>query len=216
MKLRLVAVTATAIGMLSTGGLLSACSSGPASPTVPSLSGSAGASTGATENLNAANGDGSAARRTALHNAAECIRQHGAPRYQDPVLTADGRVYTDERALYEALDETQMQALETACGELIRAARFSPGDQAPPPPKLIQAGVKSAQCMRANGLPNWKDPTVNSHFTPGHGFGMDPEAVAHVAGDAKQDPTVRRAHDACRSILDEEARQSSLGSLGDA
>ena len=141
MRLRLAAVAAVAAVAIGAG-VLGACGDPPASPRVPSLSGGNGASSRGTDKdnsgrvLNGTTGDASAARRTALHNAAECIRQHGAPRYQDPVLTADGRVYTDERALYDAVDETQMQTLETACGELIRAARFSPGDQAPPPPKL--------------------------------------------------------------------------------
>jgi hypothetical protein len=211
-KLRLAAVAAIAIG----AGVLGACGSRSASPSVPSLAGSNGgrnSSSGAGAGLNAVTGDASAARRAALHKAADCIRQHGAPKYQDPVLTPDGRVYTDERTLHEAVDEAGLTAIETACGDLIRAAKFSPDDQAPPPPKLIQAGVRSAQCMRSHGLPDYKDPTVNSRFTPGHGFGMDPGALP--AG-GKQDPTVQRALEACRSILDEEARQSSLGSLANA
>ncbi|WP_406045687.1 hypothetical protein OG799_15125 [Micromonospora sp. NBC_00898] len=211
MKLHPVAVAATMI-------TLSACSKASSSPGVPSLpAGSGRPSTGSSANPNAVTGDGSAARRTALHNAAECIRQHGAPRYQDPVLTADGRVYTDEFAVFSSLNETQLDALETACGELIRAAEFAPGDQAPPPPKLVQAGVKSAECFRAHGLPDYKDPTVNSHFIPGKGFGLDASGIPGAGqGDAKQNPTVRDAITACRSVLDEEARLSSLGSLADA
>jgi hypothetical protein len=211
MKLRLVAVPAIAI-------TLGGCGQAPSSPTVPSLpQASAGASAGASANPNGVTGDGSAARRTALHNAAECIRQHGAPRYQDPVLTADGRVYTDELTLFDSLDETQLAAVETACGELIRAAKFSPGDQAPPPPKLVQAGVRSAECFRAHGLPDYKDPTVNSRFTPGKGFGLDASGIPGAGqGDAKQNPTVQQALTACRSVLNEESRLSSLGSLADA
>jgi hypothetical protein len=211
MKPRLVAVTAIAIAL---GG----CGKAPSSPSVPSLPrGSGGPSTSSSTNPNGATGDGSAARRTALHNAAECIRQHGAPRYQDPILTADGRVYTDELGLHESLGETQLAAVEAACGELIRAARFDPDDQAPPPPKLVQAGVRSAECLRAHGLPDYKDPTVNSRFTPGKGFGLDASGIPGAGqGDAKQNPIVRQALTACRSVLDEEARLSSLGSLGNA
>jgi hypothetical protein len=215
-KLRLAAVAAVAIGT----GLLGACGHRPASPSVPTLAGSHGASgasggTGKDDSgrvLNGTTGDASAARRTALHKAADCIRQHGAPNYQDPVLTTDGRVYTDEVALRN-LDEAASAAIETACGEMIRAAKFSPDDQAPPPPKLIQAGVKSAQCMRSHGLPDYKDPTASSPFAPGKGFGLDSTSIP-AAG--KQDPTVQRALTACRSILDEEARLSTLGSLADA
>ena len=148
------------------------------------------------------------ARKNALHAAAECVRQHGIPTYKDPVLTADGHVYTDSRSMHEA-DGTTVAAVVQACHDAIIAAELVPDQQAPAPPKLVQAGVKAAQCMRANGLPNFHDPTANDDFTPGHGFGLHPE---DLPGD-KTDPTVQHALQACRSVLDDEARVSSLGSL---
>jgi hypothetical protein len=63
--------------------------------------------------------------------------------------------------------------------------------------------------MRSNGLPNFRDPTANDEFTPGHGFGMHPE---DLPGD-KDDPIVSHALDTCRPLLDAEARASSLGNL---
>jgi hypothetical protein len=210
-KRRLVVVMAAA---LSLGTLVTACSDKPASPGVPTLGGGAGAPSASAGggNPNVANGDGSAERRSKLHAAAQCIRENGAPNYQDPVLTADGRVYTDEVGLRE-LDEPEMEALQTACAELIRAANFGIADQAPPPPAVIRAGVKSAECLRAHGLPNVKDPTANSPFIPGKGFGLNPD---ELPADGKQDPTVQRALTECRSILDEEQRVSSLGNLTNA
>jgi hypothetical protein len=150
------------------------------------------------------------ARKNALHAAADCIRRHGIPTYTDPVLTADGHVYTDARSLQDA-DENTVQAVVQACTNLILAAQLVPDGQAPAPPKLVQAGVKAAQCMRANGLPNYHDPTANSLFTPGHGFSIQ---AGDLPGD-KTDPTVQHAAQACRSVLDAEARASSLGSLGE-
>jgi hypothetical protein len=206
---------AVSVGLISLG-TAGACTAEPSSPTVPRLAGShsAGTATGGDrpQNLNAVGGDSSAERRAALHAAAQCIREHGAPRYADPLLTADGYVYTDDVALRD-LGETQLTAIDTACENLIRAARFSMRDQGPPPPKLIAAGVKSATCMRANGLPNIKDPTVDRSFVPGKGFGLDP---AGIPAGGKENPTVRRALEACRSVLDDEARLSSLGNLGNA
>ncbi|MGW4947975.1 hypothetical protein ACWEOZ_41025 [Actinoplanes sp. NPDC004185] len=212
-RYRVAAAVCAALAGLSTAG---ACSDEPATPTVPRLAvgGSAGTGegTGEQQNPNAVGGDSSARRRARLHAAAQCIREHGAPRYQDPLLTADGYVYTDDVALRD-VEQPQMTAIEAACGDLIRAATFSMRDQGPPPPRLIQAGVKSAQCLRANGLPKVKDPTVDSRFAPGKGFGLDP---AGIPAGGKQDPTVRRALEACRSVLDEEAAMSSLGNLGNA
>jgi hypothetical protein len=210
-KRRLVAVAAAvlSVGVWATTG----CERQPSSPGIPTLGGSASATTDTgNSNPNAANGDGSTERRTRLHAAAQCIREHGAPNYQDPVLTADGRVYTDVVALRD-LDDEKLEAIRTACGELIRAANFAMDDQAPPPPALVQAGVRSAECLRANGLPNVKDPTASSPFVPGKGFGLDPDGIP-AAG--KLDPTVQRALTACRRILDEEATASSLGSLAHA
>ena len=196
---------------------LSACSDHSSSPTVPHLStsGGGGATTGSAEgkdNPNAVGGDASAGRRAKLHAAADCIRRHGAPQYQDPVLTADGYVYTDDVALRD-IDDPQLDAITTACQSLIHAANFSMRDQGPPPPELIQAGVRSAQCLRSNGLPDFKDPTANTSFSPGKGFGLDGSAIP--AG-GKQNPIVQRALHACRRILDEEASVSSLGNLGHA
>jgi hypothetical protein len=200
------------IGLISLGA--AACSDGPPAPTVPRLSGSAatGTVTGDTDNPNAVAGDNSAARRAKLHTAAQCIREHGAPQYQDPLLTSDGYIYTDEVAL-RGLEQPQLTAIDEACRELIRAANFAISDQGPPPPKMIAAGVKSAECMRANGLPDFQDPTVDTPFSPGKGFGLN---VQSMPAAGKRDPAVRRALQACRKLLDEEAALSSLGNLGNA
>lgn len=208
---RFLVATAAVAALVVLGG----CSDPPPAPTVPQLAGSSGGTgkgSGGAGNPNAVAGDGSAERRARLHAAGDCIRKHGAPRYQDPLLTADGFVYTDDVALRD-LDGPELDALQAACRDLIRAAAFSMRDQGPPPPKLIQAGVKSAQCLRANGLPGVKDPTADRRFSPGKGFGLDPDSIP--AG-GKQNPVVKRALTACRAVLDEEAQVSSLGNLGHA
>jgi hypothetical protein len=210
-----MAVAATTL-LISMGG----CAGGPSAPIVPQLatsggpnaSAGAGAPTENEDNPNAVAGDGSVARRAKLHTAAQCIRQHGAQTYQDPVLTADGYVYTDDVSLRD-LSGDQLTAISNACQELIHAANFAIRDQGPPPPALIQAGVKSAQCLRANGLTNKKDPTAQSHFTPGKGFGLSSD---EVPPGGKENPIFRRAVQACRPILDAESAASSLGNLGHA
>lgn len=185
---------------------------GTGAPTAPAASGAGGAKGGDGKDYTPTGaGPTGEARRQALHAAAECIRQHGIPTYQEPVLTADGHVYTDARSMQDASDDT-LHAVQDACKQLIDAAQFEPDQQAPAPPALVQAGVKAAECLRANGLPNVKDPTSSTRFTPGHGFGLSRD---ELPGD-KTDPTVQRAFQACRALLDQETRQSSLGSLGSA
>jgi hypothetical protein len=218
--MRRLAVAAAAT-ILTVG--IAACSHDPAAPSVPHLAGSAGSTAGdsrasagpddnSDDNPNAVAGDASAQRRAKLHTAAECVRQHGATGYQDPILTADGYVYTDDVAL-RALSGPQLDTITTVCQSLIHAANFSVRDQGPPPPELIRAGVRSAQCMRAHGLPDFKDPTVHSRFSTGKGFGLTSD---EIPPGGKQNPTLQQAIAACRTILDEEARLSSLGNLGHA
>jgi hypothetical protein len=153
-----------------------------------------------------------------LHAAALCIRSHGVPTYQDPVLTANGQVYTDARSIQdlnkeEAHEQSVIDGIRHACGSLIATAGFQPPDEAPAPPPLVRAGVRAADCLRTNGLPNYRDPTSATPFTPGHGFGLTADELPNNGALGKQDPAVQRAFTACRSLLDEQIRQSDLTHL---
>ena len=190
--------------------ILTACSSTHSGSGVPSL--------GAV----ATHGHGgySTTRVAQLHAAAQCIRSHGVPSYQDPVLTAEGQVYTDSRSIQDlgakssrAQQDAMINAIRQACGALMTAAGFQPDDEAPAPPALVQAGVRSAQCLRANGLPNMRDPNSASPFTPGHGFGLSADELPNNGALGKQDPAVQHAFTACRSVLDDEIRASELSAL---
>jgi hypothetical protein len=161
---------------------------------------------------NSSSGQSSGNQSARLKAAADCIRSHGAPGYQDPVVDPGGQVYTDSRTI-QNLSTSQMDAIEQACHSLIAAAGFSPADEAPATPALIAAGVKSAQCLRANGLPNYKDPTSSSPFTPGHGFGLRASEMPNNGALGKADPALQRAFTACRKQLDAEVKASDLGSL---
>src|SRR5262245_33451253 len=91
---------------------LAACGSSHHSAGVPSLPGSGGgAATGAGAGAPSSGASKSAMSRphvgystsrvAQLHAAAQCIRSHGVPSYQDPVLTPDGHVYTDSRSIQD-------------------------------------------------------------------------------------------------------------------
>ncbi len=193
-------VIVTAVAVCSLVVLLAGCTSGPSSD-VPHLGGGS---------TNAA-GSG-AAQPEKLHAAADCIRSHGVPDYQDPAVDASGHVYTDSRSLQNVSD-TQSRAIEQACSSLIAAAGFSPTDEPPAPPALVAAGVKAAQCLRANGLPNYRDPKSSTPFTPGHGFGLSADEIPNNGALGKQDPALQRAFKACRKQLDAEVLASSLSAL---
>jgi hypothetical protein len=192
--------------------LLAGCAGrGPGSPAVPTAAQpSGGAAAGRGNAAPGAASQGGAARAAALHAAAQCIRQHGIPSYADPVLTSDGRVYSDRRSIQDA-SPAPLSAIQQACGALAARAGLNPEDEPPAPPQLIEVGVRAAQCMRAHGLPNDADPSARTPYTPGHGFGM---TGAEMPAGGKASPVYQRAAQACRSLLDDEIRASTLSSLG--
>lgn len=192
-----LAVLATAFAVLALA--LGGCTSG-SGPTVPVL-GSARATSGTGTD-----------RVAAIHAVAECIRSHGAPTYSEPVLDAEGHVYSDRRSL-DNLSRGTLSDLEHSCGALAAAAGFSPSDEPPAPPALVAAGVHSAQCLRQNGMPTMHDPTSSSTYTPGHGFGLRAQDLPNNGRLGKTDPAVQRAFHACRTVLDAEIRASELTSL---
>ena len=188
--------------------LLAGCgSSGSSSPGVPALSQAAGHGTAS---QGPAGQGSSSARAAALHAAAQCIRQHGIPSYQDPVLTPSGQVYTDSRSFDDA-PQSVVNAIQQACGTLAAQAGLNPDSEPPAPPQLVQAGVRSAECLRAHGLTNMQDPTAQTPYTPGHGFGLN---ASEVPAGGKANPIFRHAAQACQSVLHTEIQASTLASLG--
>jgi hypothetical protein len=178
-----------------------------ASPTVPSLSQSAAA---AQRNGGQVGVGSGAARASALHAAAQCIRQHGIPGYADPVLTPGGQVYSDSRSIQDA-SQSVFAAVLRACQTLLAQANLNPGNEPPAPPQLVQAGVRAAECLRAHGLPNVHDPTARSPYTPGHGFGMN---RSEMPAGGKASPVWLHARQACDAQVTAEIQASTLASLG--
>jgi hypothetical protein len=178
--------------------VLAGCGGAP-SPAVPGLT-SGGSSSSSPD------------RAVKLKSAADCIRSHGAPTYQDPVVGSNGQVYTDARSIQD-LSDSQMTVIEGACGALIASAGFSPADEAPATPALVAAGVNAARCLRTNGLPDYRDPTSSTPFTPGHGFSVASDEIPNSGALGKKDPTFQRAMTACRTLLDAEVKASELASL---
>lgn len=190
------------IATLAGGLLLAGCaSSGSSSPGVPALSQGQAADQGS---------QGSSARAAALHAAAQCIRQHGIPSYADPVLTASGQVFTDARSIQDA-PQSVLDGVQQACAALAARAGLVPDAEPPAPPQLVEAGVHAAECQRAHGLPNVQDPTAQTPYTPGHGFGL---TANEVPAGGKSSQGFQEAESACHALVDAEIRASTLASLG--
>jgi hypothetical protein len=214
------AATALLVFASGLGGV--ACGSSPSSsPTVPAAA--SGATSGSASGSAKGAGSGSAkgsgkqlldippGRSTpeAVAAAVRCIRDHGIPGYKDPVITPDGAVYTDLRSFEDAPQSTATEVVRS-CRALLVRAHLDPGSVPPAPPALVQAGVKTAQCARAHGLPNMHDPNAESPYTPGHGFGHPADEVT----GGKDSPGFQAFATACRGVIDAEIKASSLASLG--
>ncbi len=199
------------IAALAGGLLLAGCGgSATSSPGVPALSQAASqGSAGQGSQSQGSQSQGSSTRAAALHAAAQCIRQHGVPSYADPVLTASGQVYSDSRSMQDA-PQSVLDAVQQTCGTLAARAGLNPSSEPPAPPQLVEAGVRSAECLRAHGLPNVHDPTAQTAYTPGHGFGF---TRGEIPAGGKLDPAYQAAAHACRALLDAEIRASTLASL---
>ncbi|HEY4023826.1 MAG TPA: hypothetical protein VGM75_34440 [Pseudonocardiaceae bacterium] len=182
------------------GLLVAGCGAAAPSDGVPSL--------GGTSTQAAGGGD----QAHALHAAAQCIRDHGVPKYQDPVVAPDGSVYTDQRSLEDASGDNRnfFDTIRTACQSQFLAANFNPSTEPKATPTMVAAGVRAAECMRAHGMTHFSDPTANSTFTPGHGFGI---SAGEIPAGGKADPTFQRAASACRALIDAEINASTLSSL---
>jgi hypothetical protein len=193
------AVVTLAAPMLAVLGLLGAGCSSDASPaSVPSLSSAVGSQSAG------------GSRAADLHAATQCIRQHGIPAYADPVLTPSGGVYSDRRAVQDA-PQSVLSAVQATCGSVLAQAQLNPLHEPPAPPQLVQAGVRAARCMRVHGLPNDADPTANTPYTPGHGFGL---SRGEVPAGGKLSHGFQQAIHACQRLGAAEIRASTLSSLG--
>jgi hypothetical protein len=163
---------------------LTACSSGSSPPQVASL-GSSGATGSAS--------GGGAARSTASRPAgnatqlldtwAACMRSHGDPTQTDPTIDTDKVIHITMRNVSAALSD-EAHGSTGPCNKYELAAENAlRGGQPPPQAPSLAAQLKFAQCMRANGVPNYPDPS-GSDDTNLRGAGIDTSTPAYQ--DANQ------------------------------
>jgi hypothetical protein len=165
-----VLVAAGAIGLAACGG-----STPPHVASLGTSNGSAGATTttvptGGTTEL--------------LDEWAACMRRHGDPNQVDPTVDTD-------KVIDVTLPEGYTQGLHGAttggaCGAYMRAAQTALRGGEPPPPPDPATALKFAQCMRANGIPDYPDPSGSGqsavHATAGSD--LDPDNPTFQAASA--------------------------------
>jgi hypothetical protein len=174
--------------------LTAACSSGPATLGVATLT--AAAPTGASS------APAVAAATPDAMKYAQCMRAHGVPDFPDPV---DGGFHITSGPGSD-LDpgSAQFAAADTAC------KAFSPEDRAAGgtvDPQAQAAALKYAACIRSHGVPSYPDPVFVG--------GSIREAVRAGTGADPNSPQFIAAQQACQS-LQPFAAQASTGTGGAA
>ncbi len=135
---------AVAITVMTTAGLLAACSSSPAS-----------ARSG--HSASAANTGASAITASAVRYAA-CIRSHGVPEYPDPNSAGQLPKITPANEAQLGVSDSRFQQAQAACQPLWP---YQGPTEAQQQQELTYA-LTFARCMRSHGVPNWPDPTTES------------------------------------------------------
>ena len=170
---------------------LAACSGGTASsPHVASLGNS---STGVPSPVGSSgHGSGRSATRLSrgdptqlLDQWAACIRRRGDPGQTDPTIDANKVIHIVMPANMPPEVSSEVHGSTGPCSnyELAAESALRGGHPAPQGPSQV-ALVKYSECMRANGVPKYPDPTGDT--TNFQGTGVDPNS-----------PIVQRANDVC-------------------
>jgi hypothetical protein len=125
---------------------------------------------------------------------AKCMRANGVPNFPDPGGNGNGGMVIQTRAgTPQNLTVNGVKVSSPAFqGAMQRCHSELPGGGTPPPLSASRraAMLKFAQCMRANGLPSFPDPS----FGPGGRIGLK---VGPQGGLDPNSPAFRQAQAAC-------------------
>jgi hypothetical protein len=161
-----------------------ACGGGSGStPGVASLGTGSGNGSGAS----AASGSNSNATQL-LDEWATCIRSHGDPNQADPAIDNDDDIEIYMINVPKAL-ENQVHGMTGPCSNYLAAASKELSGGQPQPTDNPVQDAKFAECMRANGYPNYPDPGTNGE-TNFQGTGIDPNSSAIQPATKKCDNEV--------------------------
>jgi hypothetical protein len=170
---------------------LAACSSGSGTPGVASLGGGNGATSGSGSPAT----PGPTGNPTQLLDEwATCMRSHGFPSLADPTIDANKVIHL---IIPPGITGSAPLAYEKSSAygpcnpDLVAASTALGGGQAAKKPDTAQL-EKFSQCMRANGIADFPDPTAKGlFFTPSPGTDLDPN-----------NPTFQHAQKKCAGQAD--------------
>jgi len=121
-----------------------------------------------------------------------CMRHHGVPNFPDLVMSPNGSAVPVGPVPIDKNSPT-VQAARSDCRSIL------PGGPAPSPTitfttKDQVAYLKAAACMRAHGVPDFRDPVFSGNSVR---FPMPPGMNANIANS----PTFLSAREICEKLL---------------
>jgi hypothetical protein len=173
---RLWRISPLAVALAAVALAAAACGGGSSDPSAHS-----GSSTSAPANSSGTSPSGSASSADAF---SACMRSHGVPNFPDP--NSQGQfTYSPGSGIDPS--SPQFQSAEKACESIAPSAPSSGSSTN----QNANAFLKYAACMRANGVPNFPDPTIsNGHVQMSLPSGVDTSS-----------PQFQQATQACMSDL---------------
>jgi hypothetical protein len=102
----------------------------------------------------------------------QCMRAHGVPNFPDPQPGSTNEKFPSAQQL--GVGSSQLNTADQACLHLLPVGVDDQFPQAEIP-LLLTGMTRFSQCMRAHGVPNWPDPSVDTEGRPifdlsDHGF----------------------------------------------
>jgi hypothetical protein len=145
---------------------------------------------------------GSAAFRADMLRVSQCIRAHGVPNYPDPPSrgemqsesSGNGSVTVNGVKL-----DASAQTLQNAQRACAKYAAVGPLVSSSQLASIKQGSVRTAVCMRANGVPDFPDPSITTG-PGGHGLRISRGSGA-VANLNPYSPAFKAAHAKCNKLV---------------
>jgi hypothetical protein len=109
---------------------------------------------------------------------AKCMRENGVPNFPDPKIGENGEASLD---LPEGADPAKAEAADKTCKKLLPNG----GEPKKVDAETLAKMTKYAECMRANGVPKFPDPTDTGFQINGNELGMGPDDPTFDAADQK-------------------------------
>jgi hypothetical protein len=105
-----------------------------------------------------------------------CIRRHGDPNQVDPTIDSSKDIDISMDNVPKALED-EVHGSTGPCSDYLLAAENRLRGGQPAPTDNLAQDVKFADCMRANGEPNWPDSSPDGE-TNFNGTGINPDSPA--------------------------------------